>query len=71
MPVIALINLYVARPGIILPIITASRAPVTLGILLGFPEIVSLARMAKASASFALGAIPNLFMESILTEGGK
>ncbi len=49
----------------IFPITTASLAPVALGILLGFPEIVSLARMAKARASLALGEIPNLLRECI------
>ena len=52
-------------PGIIFPIMTASLAPVALGILLGLPEIVSLARMAKARASLVLGEIPNLLMECI------
>ena len=42
---------------------TASLAPVALGILLGFPDIVSLARMAKARASLVLGEIPNLSIE--------
>ena len=42
---------------------TASLAPVALGILLGLPDIVSLARMAKARASLVLGEIPNLSIE--------
>ncbi|OHC00261.1 MAG: hypothetical protein A2Z58_01190 [Planctomycetes bacterium RIFCSPHIGHO2_12_42_15] len=52
-------------PGMNFPIITASLAPVALGTLLGLPEIASLARMAKAIASLALGEMPNLSMECI------
>ena len=52
-------------PGMNFPIITASLAPVALGMLLGLPEIASLARMAKAIASLALGEMPNLSMECI------
>ena len=48
---------------------TAVFAPVAVGILLGFPEIVSLARMAKARASLAFGEIPKLLMECIGIDG--
>ena len=56
---------------VIFPIITASFAPVTLGILLGFPEIVSLARIAKARASLALDAMPKSLIGYIFMVEGR
>ncbi len=46
-------------------------APVTLGILDGFPQSVSLAKTAKQIASFASAEIPRFFTLLILTSFPK